>query len=104
MYRRSSDAGAWFYLFLMLAVIVFAVVGFFGGLFVDEAFAIRALKTNGFSSITILDRDWCAVALRGCSTGDAAKFTARAVNPVGDTVEVCVCAGWLLKGATIRTQ
>lgn len=87
------------------AVIVMATVFvyIFGGLFVDSSVAVKALKNQGFTNVQVLDRDWLLVGFRGCDGLDAAKFTVRAVNPVGDTVETCVCSGWPFKNATIRT-
>ena len=74
------------------------------GIFVNEDVATRALETQGFSEIQIVDKDWLFVSLRGGGREDAVRFTAIATNPVGKQVKVFVFAGWPFKGATIRTK
>ncbi|KKP80380.1 MAG: hypothetical protein A2271_04865 [Candidatus Moranbacteria bacterium RIFOXYA12_FULL_35_19] len=74
------------------------------GILVDKNVAIRAVETQGFSNIKVIDHAWFAVGLRGCSSKDAARFTVKATNPAGKEVECYVCSGWLFKGATIRTK
>lgn len=74
------------------------------GAFVDKSVAERALETQGYSNVKIIDHSWFAVGLRGCDEKDAARFTATATNPAGREVQLYVCTGWLFKGATIRTK
>jgi|SRR3989344_8153924 len=95
-----------FLVFMILALGVFLYFIFasvFGGLFIDQEVAIRALETQGFSDIRIVDRDWFAVSRKGGAFDDSVRFVAIATNPAGKRVEVYVFAGWPYKGATIRT-
>lgn len=86
---------------LWVAALFFAI---FQGVWVDEAIANRTLERMGFSDAEIIKTERYFVALRGCSGGDAAKFTVKAKNPVGKEVELYVCAGGLFKGATVRSD
>ena len=72
------------------------------GLFANQGVAVRALDAQGFTGIHIVDHSWFLVGLRGCDGKDAARFTARATNASGKSVEVYVCTGVLFKGGTIR--
>lgn len=65
---------------------------------------MRALETQGYSDISITGRDWLFYGFTGCDKNDAVRFTAEATNPAGKKVEIYVCAGWPMKGATIRTR
>lgn len=85
-----------------IVVVVICTFAFCRGIFVNEKVAQHTLEIQGFEVLDIIDHDWFLVALRGCGEDDAAKFTAKVVNPRGDTVEICVCTGWIFKGATIR--
>lgn len=89
---------------LIIAVILLGVGSFCRGCFVSEDVAVRALEKMGFTDIEVTHHAWFAVSLRGCSKSDAAKFTARATNPAGKEVTIEVCSGWILKGATIRSD
>lgn len=79
-------------------------VAIFQGQWVDEAIAFRTLETQGYANAQIVKTNRFFVAMRGCGSNDAAKFTMKAKNPVGKEVELFVCAGWLFKGATIRSN
>lgn len=92
------------YTLATLAMLVLVVFGLFAGNFVDESVALRALENQGFEQVRILNKDIFFVSLRGCDKSDAAKFDAVAVNPAGKEVQVYVCSGWLLKGATVRSK
>ena len=83
------------------AAILFFVLLMFRGSCADKSQAIGALEAQGFSSISITKHDWFLVGFRGCG-GDAAKFSAKAINSVGKKVTLHVCVGWPFKGATIR--
>ena len=74
------------------------------GRFVDEDVAIRALRNQGFNDIQIVGKHIWFVQFQGCGVGDAAKFDIEAVNPRGYPVQVYVCAGFWVKGATIRSN
>lgn len=73
------------------------------GLFVDESVAREALENQGFTKVTVTERIWFFPSLRGCGSGDAARFNATATNPIGKPVQVYVCSGWLFKGSTVRS-
>lgn len=87
---------------LITLLLVFSLVGC--GLLANKDKAVRALQDAGYSDIKITDRHVLFVGMRGCSDDDSVAFKATATNPIGKKVKVLVCAGWLLKGATIRTR
>ena len=91
---------------LLLLVLFFLLflAGSVRGCFARPQTAERALKIQGYRDVAITDHAWFAVGLRGCDMNDAARFTATALNPRGEKVELFVCTGWPLKGATIRTK
>lgn len=89
---------------LVLIIALVAVAAFSRGFIVDENVAVRALETQGFSNIEITGKNWVVPFLVGCDKNDAVRFTARAKNSLGKTVDVMVCAGWPFKGATVRTK
>ena len=93
----------WAVLIVLVVVLVIAMA-FARGVLVSEDVAIRALETQGYTNIKIIDHSWFALGLRGGSEDDAARFTATATNPIGKTVEVEVYTGWIFKSATIRTR
>ena len=74
------------------------------GVFTDSNIVENALIANGFQNISIIDKSFFLVGLRGCSGKDAALFKTRAINPTGKDVEIIVCVGWPFKGATIRVK
>lgn len=88
----------------IVVAIIFVLVSFARGVFVNESEAARALETQGYRDVKITNDAWLFVGLRGCDEGDAARFTAVASNPTGKRVEIYVCAGWPFKGSTIRTK
>lgn len=73
------------------------------GLLVSEHKARTALETQGFTDVTITDRAWLFIPLRGGDKSDCVRFTAKATNSNKKTVQVYVFSGWPFKGATIRT-
>lgn len=89
---------------VIIGVLVFIAGGCFGGAFVSDDVAIKALRTQGYSNIKIVEKNWFLPGLTGCDSRDAVQFKVKAKNPVGNNVEVLVCSGWLFKGATIRTK
>jgi hypothetical protein len=88
---------------IALLAIVFLVGTCGRGGCVQQDVARRALENAGYTEVQITDHKWFAVSWRGCGN-DAARFDATAKNPKGDYVDVYVCAGWLLKGSTIRSE
>ncbi len=76
----------------------------FAGQLIDNSTAIKALESQGYSNITIVNKAWVAVQFRGCGAGDAARFDTVAINPIGQKVDtVYICSGWIFKGSTLRT-
>lgn len=88
-------------IFVTIGIMILALSS---GTMVDEKIAIETLEKQGFSNVTILEKQWFLVGWRGCANGDAAKFIASAINPRNQTVELYVCIGWPFKGATIRND
>lgn len=93
----------WHEIVICFLVVVLIMVGVFGGLFVGQSVAVKALENQGFSNIRITDKQWFLVGMRGCGS-DSVKFTAHAVNPAHREVEIFVCVGWPFKGATVRSN
>jgi len=88
------------YIVIVLCIVVLLM---FRGACASPDQAERALKTQGYSDITITNHAYMFVGLRGCGT-DAAKFAAKAKNPKGEPVDLYVCVGWPFKGSTIRSD
>ena len=88
----------------LILMVVFVLLISCRGVFADEKVAKNSLEKQGYGKILVIDKSFFLVGLRGCDEKDAAKFTVKAVNPVGKKVEVYVCTGWPFKGATIRTD
>ena len=103
--RRNLDSelGCIGYMLFGLVMIGFIVFGSCAGCLEHEDTAIRALETQGFSNIRIVDKGFLFVRFKGGGNDDNVKFTAYATNPAGENVTVCVFAGWPWKGATVRT-
>lgn len=92
---------------LLIYVIIIVVCLFLDGCpgqFVKNDRAIKSLETQGFSDITITDKSTYFLSLKGCGSGDSAKFDVIATNPAGKKVKLYVCTAWLFKGSTIRTD
>ena len=93
----------WFNVVMAFLTVGVIVVGLFSGIFIGEQIAVRALENQGFTNVRIVDKQWFLVGMRGCGR-DAAKFTARAVNPAQREVDIFVCVGWPFKGVTVRSN
>ena len=68
-----------------------------------ESKAIKAAEDAGYTDVTVLDKAYVAVGLRGCGEQDNARFTVRGTNVRGETRTFYVYAG-VLKGGTIRSK
>lgn len=90
--------------FIILQGAVVVTVLVFGGLFVSEQAAVKALEDQGFNNVQVVDHAWFAIGFRGGGRGDAARFTAKAVNPAGKEVTIYVFVGWPFKGSTVRSM
>ncbi len=88
----------------VIVVVMLGVTWVWPGVWVEREKAISALATQGFTNIIIEDKDVTFLSMRGCGSGDAAAFQAKARNPLGAEVPVNVCCGWPLKGCTIRSD
>jgi hypothetical protein len=89
--------------FTLIAISIFVYyAGGVGGRLASESNAVKALTTEGFSHVKLVDRHVYLVQFQGCGKSDSARFDFTATNPVGREVSVSVCEGWLFKGATIR--
>jgi hypothetical protein len=63
----------------------------------DSSGATRALKSQGFTDITITG--WSPLS---CGKDDTTSTGFRAKNARGDTVEGVVCCGLVFKNCTVR--
>lgn len=86
-------------LFVLVAIVVSSC-----GAFVDESVAVRAMETQGYSNVKITGKHIWFTSWQGCGKEDDVKFDVVATNPIGKRVELFVCAGWLFKGATVRSR
>jgi len=102
--KGSAGSGGVHLIFLLFFIFVVFPFASCRGALVDKDVAIRALEKQGYSNIEIINHQYFWVGWKGCDSKDAAKFTAHVTNPAGKQVEVFVCTGWILKGATIRTD
>lgn len=90
--------------FASFIIVIFLTIGYIiRGILVDKEKAIKVLEYQGYTQVRIVDKSWFLVGWRGCSDGDAVRFTAEASNPVGLKVKVYVCMG-IIKGGTIRVK
>ena len=91
----------------VILIIIIILVIFFGpftGFFVKEERAIHALEDAGYSEVEIIDRGVFFICLRGGDMRDTVKFTATALNPLGNPVETHVFSSWIFKYPTIRAK
>jgi hypothetical protein len=88
---------------LLALIFLFFLVSPYPGAWVKEEGAIEALKKQGFTEITITERDNYFISFRGGGSGDEARFVCKAKNPSGETVEdIYVYGGWPFKSYTVR--
>lgn len=66
--------------------------------------AIEVAKNQGYSNAKVVSRDYLFVGYRGCSDEDSLRFVIKAKNPLGKSVQIYVCTGFWLKGATVRSD
>lgn len=92
------------FLVMVVSFIILAAAWQSSGLLVPENKAIKELEVQGYTDISISDRDWFCICLRGGASDDVVRFEAKAMNPAGKNVDVCVYSGWPFKGATIRSK
>ena len=92
---------AWLPLAIAVSALIF--VSCVLGSFANPNTATKLLITNGFTNVKLTNTDHVFAGLKGCGREDLTVFTFSAVNPVGKTVNVKVCQGWPIKGATIRS-
>lgn len=99
---KIKHIGGLYAIVYAVIIVLMIVFSMFRGAFVNQDIAVRALDTAGYTEIEIIDEAFFFMALRGGEKSDAARFHAKAINPVGKEVDVYVFSGWLFKGATIR--
>ncbi len=91
---------------LLITAVIIIVVGLLDGscgMMVDQSEAICTMENQGYTDVKVTDKSIFFLTLRGCGSGDAAKFDVTATNPAGKQVNMFVCAGWPFKGATTRS-
>jgi len=88
------------YIFTAIAIVGICLL-YSRGIFISDSHAIHALEVQGYSDVRIISHS--NFFFLGGSTGDAAKFVAKAKNPAGQEVTVWVFSGYPFKGCTIRT-
>jgi hypothetical protein len=96
-------SGAIFGIVIIAAIALLIFACFCMGILADSSIAEKALEVQGFSNISVVEKDWLFVQFKGGAQDDNVKFTATATNPAGNNVTVYVYAGWPFKGGTIRT-
>lgn len=92
------------YCVVIVALVIFLLAEIFGGFFVNENDAVKALEDAGYSDVTITNRAVFFMSFRGGSRSDSVRFTATAMNPIGKKVETYVFVGWPFKAPTIRAK
>jgi hypothetical protein len=95
-----SDLSGFIVVALMLCVFAFGAA-FVCASLPDEDTGARLLTKQGFTQVQYTGRSPLAT-LHGCSEQDVALLHYDAINPAGQPVNMDVCIGWPLKGATIR--
>lgn len=90
--------------FLTLMVCLSLLVLTSCGAFVSEDHVIKAVGKQGYRNVKIQAKHIFFVSWRGCSKSDDACFDALATNPLGQEVDILICAGWPFKGVTVRTD
>lgn len=90
---------------VICAFLAFAIgLSVLTGSLTKQSTAERALTNQGYTHLKLENKDILFVEVKGCGKEDTAKFTFKATNPIGRTVNVEVCEGWPFKGATIRAS
>lgn len=87
-----------------LGVIVLSLLVTACGALVDTDRVARAVEKQGYRNVKIVNKHIFFVTWRGCGKDDDVAFKAMAVNAAGQQVDITVCAGWLFKGVTVRTN
>jgi len=98
---KKNKMIGWIPLVVTITFLVF--VSCVAGRFANQNVAEKALTTNGFTNIKLVKRSSIFAGVQGCDKADLTVFTFSATNAIGKTVQVNVCQGWPIKGATIRS-
>lgn len=72
------------------------------GEFVEADRAVGAVEDLGFTDVRVVDRSNVFPQLYGCDKREVVAFKVEGKNPRGNTVNVTVCCGMVLKGCTVR--
>ena len=97
----SNDGFAKFVTYAGCAVITLACMNM--GTCVDDGVAMRAMSAQGFTDAKIVDRSNMFSWANGCDGTDSVAWQMTAKRD-GKPVNVTVCSGVWLKGATVRTR
>ncbi len=98
---NSDDVGGAFIRLLIFLVIMIFICG--RGCMAEPRDAVRTMEAHGFEDVKVKSHHYWFVSFRGCGA-DAAQFKMSAKNVKGKHVNLNICAGWPLKGTTIRGE
>ncbi len=99
--RKARDAAPALALAALAILALWLLSGLYG---LYGSKAEDAAETQGYSGANATACHKFFVGWRGCSGSDAWACEVSATNPAGRKVEVEVCMGWALKGATVRSR
>lgn len=87
----------------LVICIVLAVIALIAMATSNENSALSAAEAQGYSDISIKSvHRFFSADLHGCSDWKATVM--KVTNPIGKKVEIIVCEGLIMKGATIRIK
>lgn len=91
------------FVFILLLCGVFGIVALIAKATSNEDSAIAAAITQGYSDLSVKSVNrFISAEIHGCDDWKATAM--NATNPVGKKVEIIVCEGLFMKGATIRSK
>ena len=88
---------------ILVVLILWQFLGV-SGMLVSQDVAVKALETQGFCNVHVIDKHWMFFGWHGGDKGVGVRFDVVATNPIGQKVSVYVFSGWLFKAATVRTR
>jgi hypothetical protein len=93
------------FLLVILLVVGVTIVGQLLKTPKDEEVAVRALKTQGYTDVRVINRDTFYVGdLTGHDDAVDTRFTVKAVDTYSKDVELCVFVDQLSMRVTIETK
>lgn len=93
-----------FILVCIAAMICLVVYACYKSADTSDARAIHAAETQGFTHVKVLDKHYFVPQWYGCGHDDDLGWDIEATNPIGQRVQLIVCAGFWMKGATVRSK